>query len=183
MCKMDYSKCVSVSPWDKAGRCWCWRLVAVGAPGLWPYAGARPDTTACAARPPSASQPWNDPPADPWTYKQDNYTLQFMLLDVSCFGCSTYKNILKSTWAFSLIIVISTTQSHPRTRMLVSKTDTTMSLSSRTSDRTLLTAASNSVVLFKSWKGGTTQRRLNNKLFHILTAKKKTELTIWKVLL
>lgn len=41
-------------------------------------------------------------------------------------------------------------QSHPRTRMLVSKTDTTMSLSSLTSESTLLTAASNSVVLFKS---------------------------------
>lgn len=34
--------------------------------------------------------------------------------------------------------------------MLVSKTDTTMSLSSLTSESTLLTAASNSVVLFKS---------------------------------
>lgn len=36
--------------------------------------------------------------------------------------------------------------------MLVSKTETTMSLSNLTSDSTFLTAASNSVVLFKSWQ-------------------------------
>ena len=41
--------------------------------------------------------------------------------------------------------------SHPRTRMLVSNTDTTMSLSSFTSDKTRRTAASNSTVLFNTW--------------------------------
>lgn len=56
--------------------------------------------------------------------------------------------------------------SHPRTRMLVSKTDTTMSLSSLTSESTLLTAASNSVVLFKSCQQKTNRlirRNLKNK--------------------
>lgn len=47
---------------------------------------------------------------------------------------------------------VLTIQSYPRTRMLVSKTDTTISLSSLTSDSTRLTAASNSVVLFNSWQ-------------------------------
>lgn len=62
--------------------------------------------------------------------------------------------------AFPIIIPQSCTLrpvpplSHPSTRMLVSNTDTTTSLSSRTSLRTFRTASSNSVVLFRSWGGG-----------------------------
>lgn len=112
------------------------------------------------------------------------FGLQLFLLQLLVF-LSMFKKKKKrknlSIFAHNFECVGKTIQSHPRTRMLVSKTDTTISLSSRTSDRTLLTAASNSAVLFKSWEKQNIQRQASIWKAFILTA--KTVANDWKIYL